>query len=129
MEHIIYVLSFLLVLLVLITASIQYIFNGIFELVLSTKKQKLVDIYYLIFVSFSSIIISGLYYYTIYFIISNNISLDDNIILDLINLLLVALFFVVNFFVLFAGYILFSRLRSYFVNKVNSKNNNKDLVV
>lgn len=96
---------------------------------LSTKKQKLVDIYYLIFVSFSSIIISGLYYYTVYFINSNHIWLSDNIFLSLIGLLLVALFFVVNFFVLFAGYILFSRLRSYFVNKVNSKNNNKDLVV
>ena len=92
-------------------------------------KQKSEDIYYSIFVLFSGIFIVGLYYYTIYFIISNNISLSDNIILGLINLLLIVLFVIVNWYMLFVSRVLFSRLKSYFVNKVDSKNNNKDLVV
>lgn len=131
MEHIVYGLSLLLILLVSISVGIQNIFDGIFELELSTNKKKKVDNYYLIFVLFSSILIFILYFYIIYFVNINHISINGNIFLILITVLLIFLFPFIIAHVWHADYLLFSKLQSYFVNKVKAdlKKSNKDSVV
>lgn len=133
MEHMVYWLSLLLILLVSISVGIQDIFDSIFELELSTNKKKRIDIYYLIFVLFSCILIFILYFYIIYFININinHISMEGNIFLILITVLLFLLFPFIIAHVWQAGYLLFSKLQVYFVNKVKAdlNNDNKNSVV
>lgn len=131
MEYIVYGLFLLLILLVSISVGIQHIFDGIFELELSITKKKRIDIYYLIFVLVSSIVIFIFYFYIIYFMNINHISIYGNIILLLMSVVMMLLFPFVIAYVWGAGYLLFSELQSYFVNKVQAdlKKNNKSSVV
>lgn len=131
MEYIVYGLFLLLILLVSISVGIQHIFDGIFELELSITKKKRIDIYYLIFVLVSSIVIFIFYFYIIYFMNINHISIYGNIILLLMSVVMMLLFPFVIAYVWSAGYLLFSKLQSYFVNKVQAdlKKNNKSSVV
>lgn len=131
MEYIVYGLFLLLILLVSISVGIQHIFDGIFELELSITKKKRIDIYYLIFVLVSSIVIFIFYFYIIYFMNINHISIYGNIILLLMSVVMMLLFPFVIAYVWGAGYLLFSKLQSYFVNKVQAdlKKNNKSSVV